>query len=54
MARHMHKNVTSLGSMAFSKGPLEEEYAMWAEEHIMGRTKKQGPVPRPSRKEVAN
>ena len=36
------------------KGELEEEYAMWAEENIMGRTKKQGPVPQPSRKEVAN
>ena len=36
------------------KGELEEEYAMWAEEKIMGRTKKQGPVPQPSRKEVAN
>ena len=27
---------------------------MWAEENIMGRTRKQGPVPQPSRKEVAN
>ena len=27
---------------------------MWAEENIMGRTTKQGPVPQPSRKEVAN
>ena len=32
------------------KGELEEEYAMWAEENIMGRTRKQGPVPQPSRK----
>ena len=36
------------------KGELEEEYAMWAGENIMGRTRKQGPVPQPSRKEVAN
>ena len=34
------------------KVELEEEYAMWAEEHIMGRTKKHGLVPQPSRKEV--
>ena len=27
---------------------------MWAEENIMGPTKKRGPVPQPSRKEVAN
>ena len=27
---------------------------MWAEENIMGRTREQGPVPQPSRKEVAN
>ena len=36
------------------KGELEEEYAMWAEENIMGQTRKQGPVPQHSRKEVAN
>ena len=36
------------------KGELEEEYAMWAEENIMGRTRPQGPMPQASRKEVAN
>ena len=31
-----------------------EEYAMWAEEIIMGQTRKHGPVPQLSRKEVAH
>ena len=36
------------------KGELDEEYATWAEENIIGRNKKRGPVPQPSRKRVAN
>ena len=41
------------------KGELEEKYAMWVEENIMGRNRGgagpgRGGVPQPSHKEVAN
>ena len=35
------------------KSSLEESYAEWVEDHLMGGEKKRGPVPVPSRKETA-
>ena len=54
MVRHMHKHMTSLDLMELSKGSWRRSTQRGQTKTPWVGTKKQGLVPQPSRKEVAN